>query len=130
MRVLLIPADDKEPCTEVEVQNNDFMGTMKRLQVLVDGYFEVVHTIHLVALADRSISTTPIVMLVDEEGHQNHKPVNLRASKFYGKQTDQIVGDVVLLGHYNSSDGGDLISLPEYFTLEYFQERTQLLGLR
>jgi glycerol-3-phosphate cytidylyltransferase-like family protein len=106
------------------------MGTMKRLQVLVDGYFEIVHTIHLVALADRSISTTPIVMLVDEDGHQNHKPVNLRASKFYGKQTDQMVGDAVLLGHYNSSDGGDLISLPEYFTVEYFQERTQLLGLR
>ena len=126
MRTILIPAIIIEPCVEVEVQNNDFMGTMERLRVLVDGYFEIVHTIHLVALADRSISTTPIVMLVDEDGHYNRKPINSRASRFYGNLRDEVVGDAVFLGQYSGSEGADLISLPDYFTLEYFMGRTGL----
>lgn len=128
MRIILIPHDDRVACSEHEIADNDFMGKLDRLKVLVDGYFETVRTSFLEQLIDRSKSPTPVAMLVDEDGRHNQKPVNHRASKFYGDQTDEIVGDALLVGvHRDPLEGDDLVSLPDYFTLEYFRERANLL---
>lgn len=128
MRVILIPHDDRVACSEHEIADNDFMDTISRLGVMLDGYPETVRTSFLEQLIDRSKSPIPVAMLVDGDGHPNQKPVNHRASKFYGRQIDEIVGDVLLIGiHRDPLEGDDFVSLPDYFTLEYFRERANLL---
>lgn len=127
MRVILIPHDGRVACSEQEIPD-DFRGKLDQLRALVDGHIEPVRTSFLEQLIDRGKSPTPVAMIVDEDGKYNHKPVNHRASKFYGSQTDEIVGDALLVGvHRDPLEGDDLVSLPDYFTLEYFRERANLL---
>ncbi len=59
-------------------------------------------------------------MVVDEDGVQKCKSVNFRASKFYGGTHDYIYGDVLFMAESWGPDGIDFVTLPDYFTLEYF----------
>ena len=62
---------------------------LKLLQALVDGYIEVVHPVPF-----GGPIFDDVVMIVDENGLNKNKPVNVLASALYNGY-DPIVGDVV-----------------------------------
>lgn len=122
MRVIVIPANEKELMLEVDLESMAYPAINRLLEARQGTrWVERVQTPWLHALAQEDYDPATrmggprwpsVSMIVDEEGGLKPLPVNRRASVFYG---GIIAGDAVLVGE----DGGeDWIALPDNITTE------------
>lgn len=95
MRAALIPADAAQPCSIVDVVDGDFRSLAAAIG---SEWIERVRT-----------PLYGLVMVVDEEGLLNDKPVNDRLSgHFY---PGLICGDALLVSEQHGPEGVDFVAL-------------------
>lgn len=121
-RVIVIPADVNEPLREASAEvGEDRVGDQLHfLQSLVDGYVERVSSPTLSRWASTVHSVGAFrnrpALLVDEEGLLKRRPMNGRASVFYGdgREPYYLHGDAVLIWE----QGEDWVTLPPEITID------------
>lgn len=108
-------------------------GTIERIEVELEypglnkifggGLIELVHSQRL---TDRFAGMVAPIMVVDEEGRIKDLPLNEMASRLYAPKVYRdrfyIAGDALIIGEGMTSEGADLMALPEVVTIEALTE--------
>lgn len=112
MKMIKVPADSNEACTEVDIKSP--YPDLKADEPLgVGGWIERVNPRLTIQTPKGPL---PLVFIVDEEGLVKQKPHNARANNFYPHSP--IAGDAYFCLEDMTPDGPDFVSLPENFSTE------------
>lgn len=131
LRGVLLPAEPTTPISEVSIatpSNGDFGAFMRIVKSHIGAdFFEVVRTTTLDALRIGDYDPhVHVVMLVDEDGVSNRRPINFRAWMFYPDPVNPIYGDALMIAedHSDPLEGWELASLHDYITPQVVQAHT------